>query len=95
MGENNFDGFWTFDIGTTTNQAITKGYEFSHVRPERIFSFCWYPATLPPRSFVFSGDLVTLKSHSILRHSLNTGEMQWELDLDEENDDDCSDYFVF
>eukprot|EP00549_Striatella_unipunctata_P026578 CAMPEP_0118705550 /NCGR_PEP_ID=MMETSP0800-20121206/19927_1 /TAXON_ID=210618 ORGANISM="Striatella unipunctata, Strain CCMP2910" /NCGR_SAMPLE_ID=MMETSP0800 /ASSEMBLY_ACC=CAM_ASM_000638 /LENGTH=492 /DNA_ID=CAMNT_0006607711 /DNA_START=108 /DNA_END=1586 /DNA_ORIENTATION=+ len=88
----NFDGFFTFDITDTT---VTPRFNISHVQSSDMWSYCWYPATLPQRSMVFSGNLVTTKGHSILSHSLAEGTKNWELDLDTNNTKGCSLYFPF
>jgi len=86
----NFDGFWTFNISP---DKIERTYTISHVDAQRIYNYCWYPARLQARSFVFEGNLMTLKSHSVLSHSLTDGEKNWGLELDQGNNIQCSPYF--
>eukprot|EP00549_Striatella_unipunctata_P015407 CAMPEP_0118685856 /NCGR_PEP_ID=MMETSP0800-20121206/7484_1 /TAXON_ID=210618 ORGANISM="Striatella unipunctata, Strain CCMP2910" /NCGR_SAMPLE_ID=MMETSP0800 /ASSEMBLY_ACC=CAM_ASM_000638 /LENGTH=390 /DNA_ID=CAMNT_0006582825 /DNA_START=39 /DNA_END=1211 /DNA_ORIENTATION=- len=87
---NNFDGFWTFHISPT---QISHGYTISHMSATEMANYCWYPALLPPRSFVFNGNVMTMKSHSVLSHSLTDGKKHWELNLDQGNTLQCDKYF--
>jgi len=80
--EGSFDGFVVYDIDLTN--GIKPLGNVTHANYNVMERYCWGDATLPSRSMVFNGDLVTFKSHSILRTS-NVTTLKtkvWELNLD-------------
>ena len=87
----NFDGFVVYDIG---NGKIEPSYEIQHASSQDIYSYCWYNAYLPARSFVFDSKLTTLLSHSVMSTDLTNGEHLWNITLDGKNNTDCAPYFI-
>ena len=62
--------------------------------PAFITPYCYNCASFPDRSFVFSGDVMTLKNHLVLSHDLDEGTEVWRLDVDEYlGSDSCCSYF--
>jgi hypothetical protein len=79
-----FDGFVVYQIDLV--DGIRPLGNVTHADYQYMQYYCWGGAYLPSRSMVFSGDLVTFKSHSILRTS-TVGTLKtkvWELNLDED-----------
>lgn len=48
---------------------------------------CYYCAYLPPRSFIFGGNVMTTKNHFIRSTDLDTCEKVWSLDVHIQNED--------
>jgi hypothetical protein len=42
--------------------------------------------TLPERSFVFNGNVTTMKGHSVISTDLDSGKRRWELDMPKPTD---------
>jgi hypothetical protein len=80
----NFDGFVVYKIDLV--DGIRPLGNVTHADHNYMEYYCWGGAYLPSRSMVFNGDLVTFKSHSILRTStVDTLKTKvWELNLDED-----------
>jgi len=77
-----FDGFVVYQIDLA--DGIKPLGNVTHADYDFMQHYCWGGAYLPSRSMVFNGDLVTFKSHSILRTS-TVGTLKtkvWELNLD-------------
>ena len=82
-----FDGFAVFSVA---NDKIERQYYISHVdqtleatKYYYYYPGCWACGWLTPRSFVFNGDVVTMKAHSILRTDLDTGDSVWDTHLND------------
>mmetsp|Transcript_18794 Transcript_18794/g.54119 ORF Transcript_18794/g.54119 Transcript_18794/m.54119 type:complete len:990 (+) Transcript_18794:107-3076(+) len=96
-----FDGFKVYRIPLTadTDERITEYLGVSMVEDSRMFSrggWCWYDAYLPPRSMVFSGNAMFIKSHGVVSYDLNTLERRWytNLDANRSDEDVCYDYWM-
>eukprot|EP00543_Licmophora_paradoxa_P001658 CAMPEP_0202447998 /NCGR_PEP_ID=MMETSP1360-20130828/6779_1 /ASSEMBLY_ACC=CAM_ASM_000848 /TAXON_ID=515479 /ORGANISM="Licmophora paradoxa, Strain CCMP2313" /LENGTH=1014 /DNA_ID=CAMNT_0049065353 /DNA_START=74 /DNA_END=3118 /DNA_ORIENTATION=+ len=83
----NFDGFRVYDVSKT--DGIRERMEISHVEWDAFYG-CYYDAYLPERSFVFDGDVTTMKGHSIVSTDLDSGVQEWKLEMPEPtNKDNC------
>lgn len=69
---NNFDGFAVYAV---ENNNISHAFDISHT------DTC-YCGWLPERSFVFNGDVMTLKGHTVLSTDLDSGDLEWMLTVD-------------
>jgi Beta propeller domain len=65
-----FDGFRVYEVSATA--GIGERGSIEHASGNAFAYGCWSSAWLAPRSLVFSGELMTLKGHSILSHDLST-----------------------
>jgi hypothetical protein len=85
---NNFDGFVVYDIDIA-NKEISMTGNVTHSKDLETYRYCWGQASLPSRSMVFQGNLMTFKSHSIkMTADVNNlvGDDTWEfgeVNLDE------------
>jgi len=78
-GKDAFDGFVVYDVDESKD--FEKKFEISHFDSgERA---CWGEDTLPSRSLVFNGDVTTLKGHKVYSTDLDTGDVRWDINLDE------------
>jgi len=77
------DGFVVYKIDLV--HGIKPIGNVTHANYEYMQYYCWGSSYLPSRSMVFNRDLVTFKSHSILRTSTveTLKEKVWELNLDD------------
>lgn len=93
-----FNGFVVYDVDEA-KENFSKKFDVSHVMkgvrfdPSRYYSWC-SRATLPPRSLVFDGDMMTLKRHTVLWHNLETEEEGGYLNLNEDSDDPDEDCMI-
>ena len=88
---NGYDGFRVYDIATS---GIKSYLSIEHDIADWTES-CWSGALLPTRSLVFDGDLMTLKSHTILSHDLSTSASSaTPINLDNQNTV-CEPYILF
>ena len=77
-----YDGFRVYEVKT---DGITSYLSIKHDVADWTTS-CWSGAFLPTRSLLFDGDLMTLKSHTILSHDLFTlAEDATPINLDDQN----------
>jgi hypothetical protein len=91
-GTNGFDGFRVYEV---TTEGISSYLSVKHDIADWTQKSCWSSAYLPTRSFVFDGDLMTLKSHTILSHDLSTlMEDAKPINLDDQNTV-CEPYILF
>ena len=75
-----FEGFVVFAV---ENDTITRQFYITHTEQTVAFtSGCWSCGYLEGRSFVFEGDVVTMKQHSFLRTDLDTGTEVWNTYID-------------
>lgn len=82
----NFDGFIGYDV---SRNAISERVTISHVASSQFYG-CFYQAYLPERSFVFDGNVTTMKGHSVVSTDLDTGVRRWRLAMPKPADrDDC------
>lgn len=81
----NFEGFSVFNI---EDGKITKDFDIDHSFEATCTNGLWYD-WLPERSFVFDGNVVTMKKHVIMSTSLSTGETVWTLPINESSAGDC------
>jgi Beta propeller domain len=65
-----FDGFRVYRIDAA--MGISQHFSIEHASGNAFAYGCWSSAWLSPRSLVFSGDMMTLKGHSILSYDLFT-----------------------
>ena len=82
----NFDGFYVYDV---SRDGISLRMTISHVQSQDFFG-CYASATLPQRSMVFDGNIMTVKGHSIVSTNLDSGKKSWKLEMPKpENQDSC------
>jgi Beta propeller domain len=75
-----FEGFAVFAV---ENDKITRQFYITHTEESVSFtSGCWSCGYMEARSFVFNGDVVTMKLHSFLRTDLDTGVEVWNTYVD-------------
>ena len=89
----NFDGFVVYDVKLGN---ITPSYEIEHSDSSYMYTGCFYNARMPARSLVFQSQLTTILSHSVISTSLDTGEQNWNVSLDEGlniTETECRGYF--
>lgn len=79
---NSFDGFTVFGIDLNKTGMITREIDIDHSRDNEGRCFCYTPG----RSFVFDGDLMTMKDSTVISTDLVSEETQWSLSL---LDPDC------
>ena len=85
-GTIDFDGFKAYDV---SRKGITERLTITHADSSQYYG-CYYPAYLPERSFVFNGDVTTMKGHSVISTDLDTGERRWTLNMPKPEDrKDC------
>jgi len=75
----NFEGFSIFNVA---NGEITKDFDIDHsleipYDESCNFMYDW----LPERSFVFDGNVVTMKKHTVISTSLTTGNTLWTVPI--------------
>jgi uncharacterized secreted protein with C-terminal beta-propeller domain len=86
-----YDGFRVYEVST---DGISLYMSIRH-DVSNWTSTCWSDALLPARSLLFDGDLMTMKSHSILSHDLSTMEEDaTPINLDNETTV-CESYYSF
>lgn len=86
-----YDGFRVFEV---TTEGISTYLSIQHDISDW-YTTCWSGAFLPTRSLVFEGDLMTMKSHTILSHDLSTMSADAPpINLDNENTV-CEPYILF
>ena len=75
----NFEGFSVFNV---ENGVITKDFDIDHSYEIPYDETCmqWYE-WLPERSFVFDGNVVTMKKYTVISTSLSTGETLWTVPI--------------
>jgi Beta propeller domain len=74
-GVENFQGFAVMDVSTS---AISESFRVSHTTAPGSCSFC-NVGYLPTRSFVYSGDLMTVRNDLVISTDLATGQEVWRL----------------
>eukprot|EP00594_Rhizosolenia_setigera_P011324 CAMPEP_0178977794 /NCGR_PEP_ID=MMETSP0789-20121207/24736_1 /TAXON_ID=3005 /ORGANISM="Rhizosolenia setigera, Strain CCMP 1694" /LENGTH=841 /DNA_ID=CAMNT_0020667331 /DNA_START=28 /DNA_END=2550 /DNA_ORIENTATION=- len=88
-----FDGFHVYNIdphaeeivdaeNNEKSEKITLDFEVSHYREEES-RYCYGMANLSPRSLVFAGDLMTMKSHSVNVNTISSKTLINAVNLDE------------
>lgn len=75
----NFDGYFLYDI---SRDGISKRGEVSHVDSNQFYG-CYSNKYLAERTFVFNGQLMSFKGHSVLSTNLDTFATNWEDQLDD------------
>lgn len=86
-----FDGFSVFGVDLNkTEEMITQEININHYQShyDSMGCYCSY-ASLPARSFVFDGNLMTMKSSSIVSTDLVSKETQWTLALEDKSNCWC------
>ena len=87
----NFDGFFLYDV---SRSGISQRMNITHVASQDFYG-CYYHASLPERSFVFNGNVTTMKGHSVISTDLDSGKRRWELDMPKPTDiNQCVYWFV-
>jgi hypothetical protein len=86
--DGNFDGFAVFAI---SDNKISHVFDISHA--DTLGSGGCYCGGLPERSFVFNGDVMTLKGHSVQSTNLDTGNLAWSLDVAAGDTESCCGYW--
>ena len=87
----NFDGFVAYDVSSA---GIAPRLNVSHVESSQFFG-CYYQAYLPERSFVFNGNVTTMKGHSVVSTDLDTAEQRWTLDMPKPTDKSQCVFWLF
>jgi hypothetical protein len=79
----NFEGFVVF---TVQNDTITRRFDIDHeaIVDDSNNSCDAWCGSLPERSFVIDGNLVTLKSQSVVSTDLDTEKADWFIDMQRE-----------
>lgn len=86
-----FDGFSVFGVDLNkTEEMITQEININHYqsRYDSMGCYCSH-ANLPARSFVFDGNLMTMKSSNIVSTDLVSKETQWTLTLEDKSNCWC------
>ena len=78
----NFDGFFLYDV---SRSGISQRMNITHVASQDFYG-CYYHASLPERSFVFNGNVTTMKGHSVISTDLDSGKRRWKLDMPKPTD---------
>jgi Beta propeller domain len=85
VGEN-FEGFFVFGVDLSKNEnIITKELEIDHTslfrayQAETDYQGCYCFNTVPERSMVFNGDLMTLKNQRVTSTDLVSETMNWNI----------------
>jgi hypothetical protein len=82
-----FEGFMVFGVDLSkTEDLITSEFEVDHSRPyynNYGVDGCYCYSSLPERSMVFEGELMTMKNQKIISTDLVTKKMQWNITLDD------------
>jgi len=84
-----FHGFVTYFVNATTIQPecrIAHGQEEPQIEDWNGRSVCYYCASLPERSMIFDGNLMTMNNHFIRSSDMNTCQQIWSLDIVEDDD---------
>jgi len=92
-----YDGFVVYNIDIS-NKEISLAGNVTHYEGQDNIESCWGQATLPSRSMVFKGDLMTFKTHSIkmTKDVNNLSAEAWpevNLDANRTMDDTCYSYW--
>jgi Beta propeller domain len=80
----NFDGFKVYDVSLN---GISERLTITHMESNEFYG-CYYAAYLPERSFVFNGNVTTMKGHSVISTDLDTSERRWSLEMPKPKDKD-------
>jgi len=85
-----FDGFTVFGVDLSrTENMITREIDINHWQDFYDSKGCYCGHTsLPDRSFVFDGNLMTMKSSTVVSTDLGSKEIQWEIPL-QDNENCC------
>jgi len=84
-----FDGFVVYDVDHESNHKYFEiKFNISHVSEDQTH-LCWSEDSLPSRSLVFNGTVMTLKRHKVYSHELESEVYLWDINLDEGKSDDC------
>jgi len=87
-----FEGFAVFNV---TTEAINEEYRISH-EPTSCY---YFNGDLPPRSFVYEGNLMTVQNNVVKSTNLDNGNGLWsyEIQIDgvEETELRCPHYFLY
>merc|ERR1719410_1417143 len=75
--ENSFDGFTVFGVDLSRTDMITREIDINHWLDTGRRCYCSFPG----RSFVFDGNLMTMKGSSVISTNLVSEETQWTLSL--------------
>ena len=91
------DGFVVYNINISNKEISVAGI-VTHYEGQDDIESCWGEATLPSRSMVFKGDLMTFKTHSIkmTKDVNNLSEEVWpevNLDANRAMEDKCYSYW--
>jgi len=94
--DNYFNGFIVYDIDVTS--GIEESFKYSHME-KNTYNLCWSNALLPARSLVFDGNLTTMKGHTVMSHDLESQDLRWTYNLDEDKlsseEEDSNCYFWY
>eukprot|EP00536_Pseudo-nitzschia_multiseries_P007054 jgi/Psemu1/296440/fgenesh1_pm.158_\ len=100
---NDFTGFMVFGVDLTqTENMITSELEINHLQEESMFSDPWFGedycycaysfyTSLPQRSMVFDGSIMTLKNEQVISTDIVTGKPEWNMTFPSEHDRSCCD----
>jgi hypothetical protein len=76
LEDNDFEGFAVFSI---ENNTISRAFDVDHKDSSTYTDGCYPCGWLPERSFVFSGDVMTMKGHSVVSTDLVGATTEWNL----------------
>ena len=74
----NFQGFAVFSL---VNDTITRRFDIDHSQDNMDSKCDMWCGSLPERSFVIKGDIITMKDQSISSTDLATEAQEWHLDV--------------
>eukprot|EP00537_Pseudo-nitzschia_pungens_P010914 CAMPEP_0172392126 /NCGR_PEP_ID=MMETSP1061-20121228/8347_1 /TAXON_ID=37318 /ORGANISM="Pseudo-nitzschia pungens, Strain cf. pungens" /LENGTH=833 /DNA_ID=CAMNT_0013122905 /DNA_START=149 /DNA_END=2650 /DNA_ORIENTATION=+ len=91
-----FAGFMVFGVDLTQSEnLITLEHEINHVEQESIsfedYCYCgdYYYTSLPQRSMMFDGDIMTLKNDQVISTDIVTGKTEWNVTYPSYRDNSC------
>lgn len=88
-----FDGFRLFKIDALN--GITEHFSIKHATGDYMSNGCYGMGFLSPRSFVFDGNVMTMKGHTVQSHDVLTkAEAAAPLDLDEGVSECSEEYYM-
>jgi len=88
-GVENFQGFAVLDVWP---DEISESFRVSHMNTDPGGCYCG-GGYVPTRSFVYSGDLMTVRDNTVVSTNLDSGKEVWRMKLKVEDDaEDCGCY---
>lgn len=76
-GRYNYDSFQGFAVFNVTTEAIDSHFRVSHKSKKCHYCGGW----LPPRTFIYSGNLMTVRDSTVTSTDLDSGDWLWTMDI--------------